>query len=119
MTAPELVKVADVWGDEGTVQADASDVVIGAPVVRVRAFDNAFDPEPLDFTPAQAREFAAAIVAAADSLDPEGARPLAVVDSDGDVWHYQADTGVYAFGDLAYVLDRIREDYGPLTEVRA
>jgi hypothetical protein len=116
MSTHEPVKVADFWEDEGVVSIDTSNAVIGVPVVRVRAFDDSYEPEPLDFTAAQAREFAAAIVAAADAIDPDGARPLAVVDNDGDVWRRDED-GLYRFDGLCYSLDVIRADYGPVSEV--
>lgn len=119
MTAPKPVRVDDHWGDVGTVETGEAYRMSTSPVavVQVRARDHAGDP--LDFTPAQAREFASAILAAADAIDPDGARPLAVVDSDGDVWRYSPNEGVYEFDGMRYSLDRIREDYGPLTEVSA
>lgn len=97
----DRVTVVDFWGDEGRVKVDTSGLVVGVPVVQVHACDDDMNtPSPLDFTAAQAREFAAAIIAAADHIDPDGAHASVIVDQDGDTWkhigngHYNCD-GMY------------------------
>lgn len=97
----DRVTVADFWGDNGTVAVDTSALGTGVPVVLVHACDEDQNmPSALDFTPSQAREFAAAILAAADHIDPDGAHASVIVDQDGDTWkhigngHYNCD-GMY------------------------
>lgn len=68
------ITVADAWGDDGTVTVDPGGFGLSHPVVMVHACDEDQNmPSALDFSASQAREFAAAIIAAADHIDPEGA----------------------------------------------
>ncbi|WBQ03803.1 hypothetical protein [Kribbella sp. CA-293567] len=117
MNTFETVRVTDYWNDWGSVGVDkaTSGSKPPADVVQVFAIDAPYDGGPLDFTPEQARTFAAAIVAAANHIDPEGARPQAVRDADGDVW-LRTGTDEYTFDGLRESLADVRAAYGPIQE---
>lgn len=117
MTTPDRVTVSDYWDDFGTVETGTAKRRDAPRQAVVCVSATGLQGDPLDFTPAQAREFAAAINAAADAIDPDGARPPAVVDNDGDVWHLQAD-GFYHFDGMREDLAAIRDAYGPIQEIR-